>query len=402
MRFLYREEDKNCMIVVFYIIISMHSYTILIAKLSRELRLRIVCSRLISLLLVNIVIEADKHQSAEYFLAGFFGLEWTNNATIEVIIESAGFNNSLAGYDNCVNAHNFRNRGGANATAEWVEIYLKSATERFQSMISGIEWTAKDTHAAQNMCPYETVSNQYCMSPPRIYFTYHLKVAYGYSAFCNLFTYQEWVDFEYSVDLSFAGGSSFQSPTGRAVGVGYVQEIVARLENHTLGYSGSQINTTLDSSVETFPLNQSLYFDFSHDTNIMSILTAFGFTQFNTFLPSTHHPGPHNLTVSHMEPFGARLDIEVIKTPKPLSANRTYIDGSETTYLHFILNQRTLPLGFSFEECGVDRLDGWCELDTFLKVQKEEIKKADYDWACNGDYPAVEYGKVNNGAPERI
>jgi len=61
MRFLYREEDKNCMIVVFYIIISMHSYTILIAKLSRELRLRIVCSRLISLLLVNIVIEADKH-----------------------------------------------------------------------------------------------------------------------------------------------------------------------------------------------------------------------------------------------------------------------------------------------------------------------------------------------------
>jgi hypothetical protein len=26
-------------------------------------------------------------KSAEYFLAGFFGLEWTNNATIEVIIE---------------------------------------------------------------------------------------------------------------------------------------------------------------------------------------------------------------------------------------------------------------------------------------------------------------------------
>src|SRR5271170_820197 len=26
----------------------------------------------------------------------------------------------------------------------------------------------------------------------------------------------------------------------------------------------------------TFPLNQTLYFDFSHDTNIMSIITAFG------------------------------------------------------------------------------------------------------------------------------
>jgi hypothetical protein len=32
-------------------------------------------------------------------------LEWTNNATIEVIIEANGFNNSLAGYDNCNNSN---------------------------------------------------------------------------------------------------------------------------------------------------------------------------------------------------------------------------------------------------------------------------------------------------------
>jgi Histidine phosphatase superfamily (branch 2) len=226
-----------------------------------------------------------------------------------------------------------------------------------------------------------------------------MKVAYGYSAFCDLFTYEEWVGFEYAYDLYFAGSSSFQSPTGRAVGIGYVQEVVARLENHTLGYSGSQINVTLDNNTETFPLNQSLYFDFSHDTNIMSILTAFGFTQFNQFLPSKKHPGPHNLTVSHLEPFGARLDIEVIKTPHPLSAKRAYVEGNETTYIHFILNQRTLPLGFSFPECGADRLDGWCELDIFLKVQKESPELAQYDYACNGDYPAVPYGDITNGAP---
>lgn len=234
-------------------------------------------------------------------------------------------------------------------------------------------------YAAQTMCPYETV-------------------AYGYSAFCNLFTYQEWVNFEYSVDLQFAGGSSFQSPTGRAVGLGYVQEVVARLENHTLGYSGSQLNWTLDSSEETFPLNQSLYFDFSHDTNIMSILTAFGLTQFNEFLPATSHPGKHNLTVSHMEPFGARLDIEIIKTPRPLADDRTYIDGSETTYVHFILNQRTLPLGISFEECG-ERKDGWCELEAFLKRVRSEIEKVDYDWACNGEYPVTKYGVITDGMP---
>jgi hypothetical protein len=183
------------------------------------------------------------------------------------------------------------------------------------------------------------------------------------------------------------------------VGIGYVREVVARLQSHTLGYSGSQINITLDNNTAAFPLNQSLYLDFSHDTNIMAILTTFGFTQFASFLPATSYPGPHNLTVSHLEPFGARLDIEVIQTPSPLAANRTYISGNATTYIHFILNQRTLPLGFSFQECDAARLDGWCELDTFLQVQAGSAALANYDYACNGNYPATPYGSISNGAP---
>lgn len=174
---------------------------------------------------------------------------------------------------------------------------------------------------------------------------------------------------------------------------------MARLKNHTLGYSGSQINVTLDSSTETFPLNQSLYFDFSHDTNIASILTAFGLRQLAEELPATKYPGDHNFTVSHLTPFGARLDIEIIKTPKPLSPNRDgYLHGQETKYVHFILNQRTLPLGKSFPECE-DRRDGWCEFETFLKIQEEMPAKAKFDYACFGDYPAAPYGDITDGAP---
>jgi hypothetical protein len=97
-------------------------------------------------------------KSAEYFMAGFFGLEWTQNATIEVIIEDYGFNNSLAGYDNCPNSNSPVSAGGGNATVTWSEIYLKDATKRLQSMIKGYEWTVQDTYAAQGLCPYETVS----------------------------------------------------------------------------------------------------------------------------------------------------------------------------------------------------------------------------------------------------
>ncbi|ERT02963.1 acid phosphatase [Sporothrix schenckii 1099-18] len=322
-------------------------------------------------------------KSAENFMAGFFGLEWTNNATIEVIIEQDGFNNSLAGYLNCPNSQ--KDTGGNEANAIWVENYLRNATARFQALLSGtngFDWTIQDTYAAQTMCPYETV-------------------AYGFSRFCDLFTYDEWVGFGYSTDLVFAGGSGFQSATGRAVGLGYQQELVARLRNHTLGYAGSQINTTLDNNTDTFPLNQSLYLDFSHDSNIVSVLTALGFTQFAQFLPPSSYPGPHNFTLAHVVPFGARLDVEVIRAPKPVKADRSGYDdaGPETKYIHFVLNQRTLPLGASFPECDVSRVDGWCELETFLRVQDAMAGRAKFDEACFGPFTAQPYGTITDGAP---
>ncbi|KAH8890844.1 phosphoglycerate mutase-like protein [Thozetella sp. PMI_491] len=341
-------------------------------------------------------------KSAENFMAGFFGLEWTNNVTIEVIIEEANFNNSLAGYLNCPNGE--KSTAGTKAATVWARKYLQKATERLNSMVDGFEFSLADTSAAQTMCPYETV-------------------AYGFSRFCDLFTYEEWVGFGYMVDLNFYGNDAFGSPVGvsamhkrsaqtnvltnnhvkRAVGIGWQQEMMARLKNHTLGYSGSQINITLDNNTDTFPLNQSIYFDFSHDTNIVSILAAFGLKQFAEPLPADNHPGPHNFTVSHLTPFGARLDIEVVRAPKPVAADRAgsgYLPtGRETKYIHFVLNQRTVPLGYSFPECDASRLDGWCELDTFLKIQDKMPQLAQYEHSCFGEYPELEYGQITDGVP---
>ena len=53
-------------------------------------------------------------QSAEYFLAGFFGLGWTQNATLEVTIEQLGYNNTLDGYYRCTNANTAVSAGGIN------------------------------------------------------------------------------------------------------------------------------------------------------------------------------------------------------------------------------------------------------------------------------------------------
>lgn len=322
-------------------------------------------------------------QSAEYFMAGFFGLDWTNNVTLEVNIEELGFNTSLSAFLICDNSRLPVNGGGQNASHHWQAIYLADATTRIRKLITGYDWTVKDTYAAQTLCPYETV-------------------AFGYSPWCSLFTYTEWEGFEYAIDLSYAGSSAFQSPTARALGIAWQQELMARLQHHLVTVPVGANNITLDSSLEFFPLNQTLYFDFSHDTTMVPILTALGLKQFSAFLPKDGPPPPnHALFISRMMPFAARLDIEVIKTEHAVPASRSgpaVNSGPPATYIHFLLNQRTIPLGESLPVCG-KRVDGWCELNDFFESQKDAVKLANFDFACFGQYPAVPYGNIHDGAP---
>lgn len=93
------------------------------------------------------------------------------------------------------------------------------------------------------------------------------------------------------------------------IGVGWVEELYARLQGHlyNLPAGSTNVNATLDEMNSTFVLNQTLYFDFSHDTNIMSVITAFGLKQFAQPLPATGPPANQQLVVSHLTPFGARM-----------------------------------------------------------------------------------------------
>lgn len=331
-------------------------------------------------------------KSAEYFMAGFFGLDWTMNVTLEPIIELPYYNNSLAGYMQCNNSHNFRSSAGRNASFLWESIYLANATERFRTMADGYNWTIADSYNAQTLCPYETV-------------------AYGYSSWCSLFTYQEWQGFEYSIDLAFQGNDGFLSPSGRGVGIGFVEELYARMQQHLydLPPGATNVNRTLDTMDDTFPLNQSLYFDFSHDTNMYSILTALGMTQFSDKLSNSTITPNRNVTISHITPFGARIVWEVINSPHPVKARRPthahatitdYYDttGRATNYIHMTISQRTVPFYHSYPSCG-ERDDGWCEMSTFLEVLSTLLDTAKYEYSCFGNYTTAPYLSVTNGKP---
>ncbi|KAJ5758989.1 hypothetical protein N7520_006145 [Penicillium odoratum] len=323
--------------------------------------------------------------SAENFLAGFFGLDWTENANLLPIIEAVGFNNSLIGTYGCANALEYEESSAmALPMEEWEAIYLKKRTVALQQWAGDYNWTTSDSFNAQMLCSAETV-------------------ALGWSDFCQLFSYEEWEGFAYYYDLYFAQMVGFQSPAGRAQGIAWVEEFIARIEGHLLETTGTDANMTLDTNEETFPINQSLYLDFSHDSGIVTTLTAFGFEQFKEVLPGSSMPANRQFQTSKIVPYAGRMNIEIIKAPGVVSTKRNakdvYVSGtSETTYIHFLLNQRTLPLHASFSACEY-RDDGWCELDTFMKIQQESLAKSQFDYTCNGNWTYGGVGTVTDGVP---
>ena len=72
------------------------------------------------------------------------------------------------------------------------------------------------------------------------------------------------------LDLQFWYGSAFGSPVARVQGIGYIQEMVARLTHTPIEVHNSSTNSTLDDNPITFPLGQSLYVDATHEVVVLN------------------------------------------------------------------------------------------------------------------------------------
>lgn len=206
---------------------------------------------------------------------GFFGnsyaatpdpalANFTSPFDIVIIPEGGVENNTLASYDSCTNYNKETIWDmGDLLLLDYIPVYLANATARLSAYVpEGFAWTVNDTYAMQSICAYETA---------------HI----GDSAFCGLFTQEEWEGFELTLDTEYYFDYSWANPTGRAQGIGYLQELLARLQGQLITVSESSVNYTIDNNEETFPLNQAFYADFSHDDILISVLTAMSVDYFH-------------------------------------------------------------------------------------------------------------------------
>ncbi|KAF8998408.1 histidine phosphatase superfamily [Cyathus striatus] len=313
--------------------------------------------------------EARMVDSALHFAAGFFGVQTYQQDYHQLImIESQGFNNSLDPSSMCPNANDNISAFGTTQGNKWAEIYLQPTLKRLQPFVEGLDLEVADLNAMQQLCAYETV-------------------ALGYSAFCEIFTEEEWKGFEYYLDLIFWYGAGPGSPASSAQGIGYVEELVSRLTQTPITTPRSTVNVTLASNNVTFPLNQPIYVDASHDTAMSTIFVAMNFTSLvdNGPLPTDHIPKRQTYFVNQIAPFATNLVGQVLSCPA----------SGTPTHIRWILNDAVLPLT-GIEGCKSNK-DGMCELPTFIKAMEQRIEEVDFEFDCFGNYTIPSPDEIVDG-----
>ncbi|KAF8167786.1 histidine phosphatase superfamily [Crassisporium funariophilum] len=302
--------------------------------------------------------EARMLDSALHFAAGFFGVQsYQQDYHQTITIENSGQNNTLAPYSNCANANNAVTSFGGVQAIKWATIYLQPALKRLSPLLKGYSLKVPDLIAMQQLCAYETV-------------------ALGFSEFCGLFTEDEWKSYEYFIDLEFWYGNGPGNPATAAQGIGYVQELVSRLTQTRITEFKSSVNASLVTNPVTFPLDQPIFVDVSHDTVMSTVYVAMNMTSMaaNGPLPTDHIPKDQTYFVNQIAPFAANLVGQVLSCP-----------SSETpTHIRWILNDAVVPLT-GIKSCKANS-DGLCDLPTFIAGMKQRIEEVDFEFGCFGNY----------------
>lgn len=255
-----------------------------------------------------------------------------------IIPEGPKWNNTLS-HDNCPAFEGGPDHGlGDRAQHVWAAKFVPPIQERINSQL-GTNLSTTAIVYLMDMCPFDTLAHPTAKM----------------SNFCQLFTEYEWHAYDYFQTLGKFYGYGVGNPLGPTQGVGYVNELLARLTEEPV-VDHTNTNNTLNSNPKAFPLDRKVYADFSHDNDISGVLAALGLYNntkalSNTTIESTK--STHGYSAAWTVPFASRLYIEKLQCKH-----------EKEEFVRIIVNDRVQPLEF----CGGDK-HGRCKLSSFVKSQ---------------------------------
>jgi len=285
-------------------------------------------------------------ESGKKFIQGFQQTKNTdrhadrdqNSPKINVVIsESTGSNNSL-NHNTCPSFES--SSIGDNVVNNFTAIIAPPIAHRLETDLPGVTLSNDDVIYLMDMCTFDTISATADGSE--------------ISPFCDLFTLREWTHYNYLQSLGKFYGYGAGNPLGPTQGVGFVNELIARM-THTPVQDDTSTNHTIDSHATTFPLERPLYADFTHDNGLTPIFFAMGLYNGTAPLPTKHvqsKSGADGYSAAWTVPFAARAYVEMMQCAK---------DPNPEPLVRVLVNDRVVPL----HGCEVDKY-GRCRRKVFI------------------------------------
>ncbi|KAL4782701.1 histidine phosphatase superfamily [Aspergillus varians] len=286
-------------------------------------------------------------ETAQYFASGLLGLDWESSGKAELEIIPEAFDrqaDTLTPGDTCLKYIEDIEHGhdkGANMRARFQQAYAPAIAERLiteqgNSALGG--FTNTEVFSMQEMCGFETLVR-------------------GSSPWCDVFSREDWEDFEYARDLVhyYRGGPG--NP-----------------------YSGAMGWLWLNATAELLQLGPeagSLFFSFVHDGDISPFLDALDILKdpkYDPDLPTTHRATDRIWRTSSALPMGGRIILERMTC----SSAEDRANAGERAFLRVNINDKIVPLPHCKSGPGLS-----CPLDELrTHVGRRDREVGDFGNVC--------------------
>lgn len=219
-------------------------------------------------------------ETARFFADGFFGSDWDKKGNAELVVipeEADRGGDTLTPGDTCLRYTSDPEEGhdkGYGKLETWQKTFTRSIADRLSKEASGIPLNHLDIYSMMEMCGFETLAR-------------------GSSPWCEVFSHDEWRQFEYARDLLHFYRAGPGNKFSRTMGWLY-------------------LNATADLLVDAD--SQDAYFSFVHDGDIVPLLAALRILDEDgkQILPTGHVKADRNWQTSDVVPMGGRVLFERI------------------------------------------------------------------------------------------
>ncbi|TKX18579.1 acid phosphatase-like protein 2 [Elsinoe australis] len=300
-------------------------------------------------------------ETARYWAAGMWGLDWEYRARLEVVSEGTERGADTLTPGRTCKRYREEDGGrikGYKALEEWMGMYLPRVGERLKGFEPEVHFTNVELFTMQEMCGFEILAK-------------------GSSPWCDVFTREEWDEFEYARDLLHY----YRAGEGNIFGA-------------TMGWLF--LNATKDLLVQG-PDAGLMFASFVHDGDLVPFLNALDLFPQLRKLSTDHVMSNRTWRTSDVTPMGGRIILERLACPAPQNCwsnepyypNHVYCDPVKDDYfIRVNVNDGIVAMSECQEGPG-----GSCPLDRFVQHVKMRGRH-------NDDFRAV--CALSEDAPDRI